>query len=133
MSNLTEHAKQELVMAGVFDKDSDYNGMIGEAVMELVEVFAKQGHSGFSASLTLELFNKVANFKNILPIGKTKAEWMNVSDMSNEKLWQNKRRGSTFSRDGGKTWYDIDDPKLNSGDTWVKEPAPNLLDKGEGA
>lgn len=119
MSNLTEHAKQELVMAGVFDKDSYYKGMIGEAVMELVEVFAKQGHSGFSASLTLELFNKVVNYKNLTPIGKTKAEWIDQSEASGEPLWQNKRRGSTFSRDGGKTWYDIDDPKLNKGDTWV--------------
>lgn len=120
MSNLVKHAQEELKLAGLFDKDSDYDGMIGEAVLELVKVFSKQGHSGFSASWTLDVFNKVANYKPLTPIGKSKDEWMNVSDMSTDPMWQNKRRGTTFSRDGGKTWYDIDDPKLNNGDTWVK-------------
>ena len=40
----TSHAKFELELAGFFDEDSDYGGAIGEAVMELMEVFAKQGH-----------------------------------------------------------------------------------------
>lgn len=120
MSNLTKHAKEELQLAGLFDKDSDYDGMIGKAVMELVEVFSKQGHSGFSAGLTLQIFNEVANYKNLTPIGKSKDEWMNVSEHSIEPMWQNKRRGTTFSRDGGKTWYDIDDDKFNNGDAWVK-------------
>ena len=39
MSNITEHARRELEIAGLFDKDSDYNGNIGTAVMELMEVF----------------------------------------------------------------------------------------------
>lgn len=121
MSNLVKHAEYELKLAGLFDKDSDYDGMLGEAVLELVKVFAKQGHSGFSAHQTLSMFNEVANFKNLTPIGKSKDEWMNISDMSDSEMWQNKRRGTTFSRDGGKTWYDIDDPKLNNGDTWHKD------------
>lgn len=118
MSNLEEHAKYELQLAGLFDKDSDYDGMLGDAILELVKVFAKQGHSGFSAHQTLKIFNEVANFKPLTPIGKSKDEWMNVSEASGYEMWQNKRRGTTFSRDGGKTWYDIDDPKLNNGDTW---------------
>lgn len=121
MSNLVKHAEYELKLAGLFDKDSDYDGMLGEAVMELVKVFAKQGHSGFSAHQTLRIFNEVANFKPLTPIGKSKDEWVDVSEMSSEQpMWQNKRRGTTFSRDGGKTWYDIDDPKLNNGDVWQR-------------
>lgn len=121
MSNLVKHAKKELKMAGLFDKDSDYDGMLGEAVLELVKVFAKQGHSGFSANWTLDVFDKVARYKPLTPIGTTKDEWMDVSDMSTDPMWQNTRRGTTFSRDAGKTWYDIDDPKLNNGDTWGKK------------
>lgn len=121
MSNLVEHAKYELELAGLFDKDSDYDGMLGDAVLELVKVFAKQGHSGFSAHQTLQIFNQVANFKNLTPIGKSADEWIDQSNVSSEPMWQNKRRGSTFSRDGGKTWYDIDDPKLNNGDTWKRQ------------
>jgi len=121
MGNLTDHAKYELELAGMFDEDSDYGGMLGKSVMELVEVFAKQGHSGYSAHQTLAIFAEVANFKNLSPIGKSADEWVDQSEASGEPMWQNKRRGTTFSRDGGKTWYDIDDPKLNNGDTWKKK------------
>ena len=121
MSNLVNHAKEELKLAGLFDKDSDYGGMLGEAVLELVEVFSKQGHSGFSAHQTLELFNTVASYKPLTAIGSTKAEWVDVAGNMGEPMWQNKRRGTTFSRDGGKTWYDIDDSELNNGDTWQRE------------
>jgi hypothetical protein len=33
--SLIEHAKTELQIAGLFDKDSDYEGALEEAVMEL--------------------------------------------------------------------------------------------------
>lgn len=36
------HSRRELKKAGLFDKDSDYNAVIGNAVMELIVVFAKQ-------------------------------------------------------------------------------------------
>lgn len=123
MSNLVKHAENELKLAGLFDKDSDYDGELGRAVLELVKVFAKQGHSGFSAYQTLAIFNEVANYKNLTPIGSTKDEWMDVSGMtsSGEGMWQNTRRGTTFSRDGGATWYDIDNPKLNNGDDWKRK------------
>ena len=32
MSNLVKHAERELRKAGLFDQDSDYNGMIAEAI-----------------------------------------------------------------------------------------------------
>ena len=134
MSNLVEHAEKELKLAGLFDKDSDYDGMLGKAVLELVKVFSKQGHSGFSAQQTIKIFNIVASYKPLSPIGTTKDEWMDVSGMTlGGQTWQNTRRSSTFSRDGGKTWYDIDDKKLNNGDTWrqswfkkmIKKLSPN--------
>lgn len=120
MSNLVKHAQKELKLAGLFDKDSDYDGMLGQAVMELVKTFSKQGHSGFSAHQTLRIFNEVANYRPLTPIGMSKDEWMDVTEMTadGKGMWQNTRRGTTFSRDGGKTWYDIDDPSLNNGDTW---------------
>jgi hypothetical protein len=64
--SLIEHAKMELQIAGAFDKDSDYQGAIGEAVMELIEVFSKQGHSGMSASYVAGLFHKLAKYE---PLG----------------------------------------------------------------
>lgn len=112
MSNLTDHAKRELEWAGLFDADSDYNGMLGKAVMELVEVFAKQGHSGGSASIVLPVFSAVASFKTLTPLTSDPEEWMQVSPdvMPNGSppVWQSKRQHSCFSNDGGKTHYDID-------------------------
>jgi len=122
MSNLTDHANTELKAAGLFDKDSDYDGMLGNAVLELVKVFAAQGHSGYSAAMTLDIFAKVASYQPLTAIGQSIDEWVDQSAPSGEPLWQNKRRGTTFSRDQGKTWYDIDNPELNSGDTWGKRP-----------
>lgn len=100
MSNLTEHTKKELELAGFFDKDSDYDGGIGGSVLELIEVFAKQGHSGSSAMRTLQVFNMVVKFENLTPLGTTEDEWMDCGD----GLWQNKRNSVMFSRDKGKTW-----------------------------
>lgn len=121
--SLVEHAERELRLAGLFDKDSDYGGMIGEAVLGLVRTFAEQGHSGMSASYTLFLFNKVGNYKPLTKIGTTKEEWMNVSDYGCNKgkpLYQNIRSSSCFSEDGGETYWDIDAPKKKWYQLWVK-------------
>lgn len=63
MSNLVTHAESELRRAGLFDADSDYDGAIGEAVMDLIRVFSAQGHSGASAEMVLAIFNKLARFE----------------------------------------------------------------------
>lgn len=103
--SLVTHAKEELNRAGLFDKDSDYDGMLGGAVLELVETFAKQGHSGYSAMLVLDIFDKVAKFQPLTPITNDPKEWMGVTG----ELWQSKRNPSLFSRDKGETWYDVND------------------------
>lgn len=118
---LTDHARAELNRAGLFDEDSDYDGMLGQAVMELVTTFAAQGHSGFSAHQTIALFRLVASFEPLTPITSDPSEWMHVAS-DPEPCWQNVRRSTSFSRDGGQTWYDIDNPKLNNGDKWVRDP-----------
>lgn len=112
MSNLIAHAKRELELAGLFDKTSEgaYGGGIGEAVMALVETHAKQGHSGGSHSLTMQVFNEVINFRPLTPIGTTPNEWVHVSNDERGRMFQNVRKFSCFSYDEGKTWYDIDEP-----------------------
>jgi len=99
-------AERELREAGLFDKDSDYNGMIGDAVLELMDVFSKQGHSGFSASLTRELFNQLSNWKPINPLKNPTVtkEYMVVD----KEMWQSTKDSSVFSMNQGKSWYSID-------------------------
>lgn len=59
----TEWAIRNLELAGFFDEDSDYGGMIGEAVKKLLLCHQAEGHSGASHYQTLRVFNHVATGK----------------------------------------------------------------------
>lgn len=104
MGNLVEHAISELQMAGLFDKDKDfYGGNTGKAVMELIEVFGKQGHSGNSAPLVISIFKELANFKPINPLTNADTEW---GEDLGDNTFQNKRFGSVFKKGkDGKPYY----------------------------
>ncbi len=105
-SNLYRYAKDELQRAGLFDEDSDYGGMLGEAALEIIAVFAKQGHSGFSASITTDIVNRLMQFKPLTPLTYELDEWNEVGTGT----WQNRRKSTVFSDDGLQTWYDLDEP-----------------------
>src|ERR1051326_6656226 len=106
MSNLVKHAENEMRLAGLYDKDSDYGGVGPEAGMALIRAHSEQGHSGGSHGLVLHIFNRVVNFKTLTPLTNDPAEWMEVSP----GVWQSRRQSSCFSEDGGKTYHDIDAP-----------------------
>lgn len=108
-SPLVAFAREELERAGLFDKDSDYEGMLGEAVLELVKKFAKQGHSGTSASITLDIATQLMRYEPITPLTFDDDEWIDQSEPSGFKIWQNRRKSTIFSHDFGDTWYDIDE------------------------
>jgi hypothetical protein len=99
MSQTIDHAKRELKAAGLFDKDSDYGGMLGNSVMSLIRTFSKQGHSGFSANMCVSLFGKLAKHEPLGPLTGKDEEWTNVAN----DLWQNKRCGHVF-KDCSKAW-----------------------------
>lgn len=104
---LVSHAEFELRRAGLYDKDSDYEGMLAKNVVELMRVFAAQGHSEGSAMRTLELFSCLARFKTLTPITSDADEWFQVGP----EVWQSKRHPGYFSADGGKTFWCIDPPR----------------------
>lgn len=108
-SHLTQHAETELRKAGLYDKNSDYGGMLAPAVMNMVYVFAAEGHSGFSANLAIDLFSTVARYKTLTPLTSDPDEWMDVTCGQEKRQWQNKRDPRCFSDDGGKTWYNYED------------------------
>lgn len=58
-----ENCKRNLELAGLFDKDSDYDGMLGKAVMKLIDTHFDEGHSGASHEMAVELFYRVAKGK----------------------------------------------------------------------
>ena len=102
---LVDHAEREMRLAGLYDKDADYDGMIPEAVMKLIRPFAESGHSGFSAGLTLAIFDKVARFKALTEPTDSPDEWNEVT----KGLWQSNRQPDLFSTDGGRLYYSVDD------------------------
>ena len=62
----TKTAKQTVKDKGLLDKDCDYGGMVGKALNELIDVFGKQGHSGFSAQWVSSLFRKLVKYDGYL-------------------------------------------------------------------
>ena len=106
MSNLIEHGKKELELAGMFEDDS-YNESIANNVINLLETVTGRGHSGNSLNMTVELFNKLVRYENLTPITDNSDEWTDVSEyMDGKPTWQSMRNFSLISYDGGKTYYD---------------------------
>jgi hypothetical protein len=104
MSNLKSHAELELEMAGLLSPDSVYDGMLGKSVLELLEVFANQGHSGTSASMTSDLFNKLSRYEPLGALTGKDEEW-GFLDYGDTTLYQNKRDSGVFKHNDGTVTY----------------------------
>lgn len=108
--SLLEHAKFELAKAKFSTSEDEWDRLVAEAVLELIQKFSEQGHSGASASSTLAIFNILATYKTLTPISNDPNEWMDISEyMGKPDIWQNRRDSSLFSKDGGETYYDVND------------------------
>ena len=105
--SLIEHAKREFKALGYIPLDEeqpeDPNKWIQQNVLELLEVFAEQGHSGTSAPFCIEYFYKLAYFKPLTPLQGTDDEWNEIGD----GVFQNNRCGRVFKGADGKA-YDIE-------------------------
>ena len=93
MSNLVEYAKTELEMAFP-DKTDSMQAHAIRNVLELLEVFSNQGHSGMSGSYVLGLFERLVRFKPISPLTGEEDEW--DEPWGEENMQQNKRCFSVF-------------------------------------
>ena len=106
MSNFINHAKREFLAVGYIPLDQDQedgpNKWIQESILELLEVFSKQGHSGSSAPYCIKVFSKLANFEPLCPLTGMDSEWNECS----AGLFQNNRCSHVFKEAGGRS-YDI--------------------------
>jgi hypothetical protein len=100
MNEFIKWAEDELKYAGLFDEDSDYHSMIGKAVLELIECFSGQGHSGVSAVITANVLYRLLSRLPLTPLMGDDSEWVQVS----ENLWQNKRCYRIFKDNNGRAW-----------------------------
>lgn len=87
---------------------------INKDILDIVELFSNQNHSGSSATYVVDILERLLRFEPIKPLTGEDDEWEDVG----EGLYQNKRcshvfkekgqakdiRGKLFS-DDGKVWY----------------------------
>ncbi len=106
MSNLHKHALAEFKAAGWID-DTGYKdemqGLICDHVLKLIDLFSDEGHSGTTASYTINLFTRLAKFEPITALTGEDWEWV---DHGHTK--QNKRCSTVFKDPDGSV-YDIND------------------------
>ena len=117
---LIDHAKLELELAGLLSEDGDfYGGMTGKAVLELIEVFSKQGHSGASAPIVADLFQRLSNYEPLGPITGKDEEWSDIRNISDDPYFQNKRESGLFKGvDGRLTYVNALIKRCPNGITW---------------
>lgn len=60
-SNFLEHARAWVKEKGLLDAGSDYDGMLGEAIVRMAETFSAEGHSGMSAMLARAYFDYICD------------------------------------------------------------------------
>jgi hypothetical protein len=102
--NLLSYAKSEMELAGVTHPEADYGDLIPKSVIELIEVFSKQGHSGGSAPIVIRLFSRLASFEPLTLITGSDEEWVDVAD----GIFQNKRLSTLFKTSADPKPYFLD-------------------------
>lgn len=95
-SNLVKHARYELELAGYFKENGDIDELMANDVLELINVFSKQGHSGFSAPHCIQLFKQLANYEIITPLTGKDDEWNDISGINGGEMYQNNRDSRVF-------------------------------------
>lgn len=107
MSNLLSHAEKELDLIGMTeDSPDEMNRMMRKHILHMMDEFAKEGHSGFSAQYAIGILTKLFDFKPLSPLTGEDDEWVK-HDYGVEPSYQNKRRSSVFKDANGEA-YDID-------------------------
>lgn len=105
MSNLLKHAERELNLIGMTEED-EYNGAMRKHILHMMQEFADEGHSGFSARYALNILTKLMDFKPLTTLTGEDGEWIK-HDYGCDPTYQNKRAGHVFKDDAGQA-YDID-------------------------
>lgn len=107
----TEAAIGELEYAGLLGDNSEYDGLVGRSVKELLLVLGNQGHSGGSHALVLELFNRVASGHPLTDLCGAEEQWVDhhnnphMSDFKPAMRYQSRRVSTVFTNDFKRAQY----------------------------
>jgi hypothetical protein len=120
MSNMLKWAEAELRLAGydINDPEDGHNRWLAEGTLELLKVFADQGHSGMSAPYAISLFERLAMWKPIAPLTGDDDEWNEVDGGT----WQNRRCSAVFKKEDGQAYW------IDGGVFWKWYSAPDIDD-----
>lgn len=124
--NLVEHAKYELdrILKGCEAKEEyDLQLLVNNNILDIIKLFAEQGHSGTSSAYVIEFLHRLIQYKPIGPLTGEEDEWeISVASDCDIPIYQNKRcpsvfrtgtdnstahmiDGKIFSDNGGCSWY----------------------------
>ena len=109
MDRLIDYAKKEFEIAFPEPEGDDFDIYMQQTVidnvLELLETFSKQNHSGLSASYVLQQFYRLAFFRPLTPLTGRDDEW---GEANKYNVQQNKRCFSVFRENyDNATAYDI--------------------------
>lgn len=105
-SGLETFAERELArLMGDPDGD-DMQTEMNRHILRMVRTFAREGHSGFSASYAVSILQKLLSYEPLGPLTGDVSEWTDVGEMSGEPMWQNNRCSHVFKGADGRA-YDI--------------------------
>lgn len=122
MAGIKEYAEKELdlylpVKEGEDELDKHIREGIRKDVMELIDVFEKQSHSGMTANIILSIFDRLVHYKPITKLTGEDSEWQEVDEGSYQNIrcssvFKDKDtgmaydiNGKVFSDDGGETYH----------------------------
>ena len=103
MSSMLKWAEDELKRYN-FDF---YGDNMNKAVLEVLKTLVDQGHSGMSASIVIQLVDRLWAWKPLTPLTGEDDEWTDDIDPAGNK-WQNKRYSAVFKNKETGECYDVE-------------------------
>lgn len=121
---LIQYAEKELSLIG--SKDDEMQQLMNSQILEILKVFADQGHSGFSANYLINKLDRLIRCKPLTQLTGEDDEWvLAYTTRDGISVYQNVRCSSVFKEvQNGKDikCYDIDSALCsdNGGITWFQ-------------
>lgn len=121
-SALYEYAKKELerIEKGCKDEESlSMQQAIDKNILELINVFSNQHHSGFTATYVIDILQRLLHYKPLTPLTGEDNEWEDVTSYGYDTpTFQNKRCSAVFKNDRGAYWVEGKIFSSDLGHTW---------------
>jgi hypothetical protein len=123
MKNIKTYAIDELTRIGMYGSGDEMNDAMCDHILKMVDVFAEEGHSSFSAEYAISILQKLLRWQPLSPLTGEDDEWI-----EQENGWfQNKRCSRVFKKgkDGqafdirGKVFVEPDGVSYTSNDSSV--------------